>query len=1062
MKKKKLAAGLLCLTLAISAFGAGAMFAGVPSMPGSAVEAYAETVTGKQAAASASAFDSNGWFTQDAYNAMADKTNTVSTDPNVAYLAYLKPEVIGGYSMLASFANGKIINNKQLSVADEISFEIGIVEGTGHGNRFIHFMDSASIGEYLGVKETNTKFGIMFDCDGAKAEIYVNGEKQTLTGGVNVKTLEKTKKAIWEKMPVVHFVSVKFGSDTEKTKVYIDNELVAELDIKQSDFESGKVQLVSDFWGGGGDPWVFFSAFDPFTVIKAPVAQNPIIANGFDKDIVVELTKPVTEISVENAADTKVTLEKDIDYTVSGNTVTIKKEFIAGKPINYFKADTQLIFETADSRTASLALNILYYDPPVYTQSGGSAVVAEALTKDLTFEVGYTHEEAYTMKVNGAALAAENFTATWANNKITVALKKEYINALTQGAYTFELTTLAGKVEYSVYRKTAANEWVLVDAEKPVVEEKVEKNANGSTKITLSTLGRAYYSEKIDVTKPIYFEMDIETAKTGAADWLAVSLLNNETLLSSFNEANGKDRFTFLYGHNKGEFQSPSILPNALFKPEYINKNGPQLFKLVIAEANEDGTTKAGQMTALYFNGYKIFETDKQNQAAFKNGAYLGFFSSLAQFTFTTRTDVTSPVANTYGLEYTLGTDENLSVPMYNATSVSAVKYGDTVLAAKDYTFAEGTLTIKGSFLKTIAYDDMMTFVVTADGVEVKINVKALSEVDPEKSFVAYTGADGAKFDKKFAGKTVEKVLDTKTSAALTQEQYSFSADGTLTIAKAYFTTTGTYSFAVVTDDGLYFAVAVNYEYDANGLANRMEANNGSWADNTLTVSGESDYLFKDFVDLTQEGGVSYTLDISKINGYYKSGLDGSKNAYIALSFYDMFSGNTIMLKLYANDTEESGAQMAYVELLIRDKNNKPVYMGNTAIEDEKNYFDESIMTKNVLTFSVENNALCVELNGDYSMYLDLGDTVLTTLQLSVASTADIEGVKNEFAFSTKAEAPVEPEKPGTSENSSGSEKTESGASKGCGSTVASSAILAAGTLLASAAVVCKKKKSDK
>lgn len=1068
MKKKKLAAGLLCLTLAISALGAGATLANVPSMPGSAVEAYAETVTGKQATAAASAFDSNGWFTQDAYNAMEDKTNTLSTDPGVGYLAHLKPELIGGYSMLASHANGKIINNKQLPVAKEISFEIGIVEGTGHGNRFIHFMDSASVDEYLGLNERNTKFGIMFDCDGAKAEIYVNGAKQTLTGDVNVKTLEKNKKAIWEKTPVVHFVSVRFGNDTEKTKVYIDNELVAELDIKQSDFASGKVQLVSDFWEGGGDPWVFFSAFDPFTVIKAPVAQNPIIANGFDKDIVVDLTKPVTEISVENAAGAEVTLEKDTDYTVSGNTVTIKKEFITGKPINYFKADTQLIFETADNRTASLALNILYYDPPVYTQSGGSEVVAEALTNDLTFEVEYTHEETYTMKVNGEALAAENFTATWADDKITVALKKEYINALAQGSYTFELMTLAGKVEYSVYRKTAVNEWVLVGAEKPVVDEKVEKDANGSTKITLSTLGRAYYSEKIDVTKPVYFEMDIDTATAGASDWLAISLLNDATLLSSFSEANGEDRFTFLYGHSKGEFQSPSILPNALFKPEYTNKNGPQLFKLVIAEADENGATKAGQMTELYFNGYKIFETDKQNQAAFKNGAYLGFFSSLAQFTFTTRTDVTSPVANTYGLEYTLGTDEDISVPMYNATAVSAVKYGDTVLDAKDYSFADGALTIKGSFLKTIAYDDVMTFVATADGVEVKINVKALSEVDPEKSFVAYTGADGARFDKKFAGKTVEKVLDTKTSAALTQEQYSFAADGTLTIAKTYFTATGTYSFAVVTDDGLYFAVAVNYEYDANGLANRMDANNGSWADDTLTVSGESDYLFKDFVDLTREGGVAYTLDISKINGYYKSGLDGSKDAYIALSFYDMFSGNTIMLKLYANDTEESGAQMAYVELLIRDKNNKPVYVGNTAIGDETNYFDESIIAKNVLTFSVENNALCVELNGDYSIYLDLGDTVLTTLQLSVSSTADIEGVKNEFAFSTKTEAPVEPETPDSSddssgsENSSNSEKTESGASSGCGSTVAGSAVLAAGTLLASAAVVCKKKKSDK
>lgn len=175
---------------------------------------------------------------------------------------------------------------------------------------------------------------------------------------------------------------------------------------------------------------------------------------------------------------------------------------------------------------------------------------------------------------------------------------------------------------------------------------------------------------------------------------------------------------------------------------------------------------------------------------------------------------------------------------MYNATSVSAVKYGDTVLAAKDYTFAEGTLTIKGSFLKTIAYDDMMTFVVTADGVEVKINVKALSEVDPEKSFVAYTGADGAKFDKKFAGKTVEKVLDTKTSAALTQEQYSFSADGTLTIAKAYFTTTGTYSFAVVTDDGFISPWQSITNTTQTDLQTEWKQTTAPGAADTLTVSG--------------------------------------------------------------------------------------------------------------------------------------------------------------------------------------------------------------------------------
>lgn len=155
-------------------------------------------------------------------------------------------------------------------------------------------------------------------------------------------------------------------------------------------------------------------------------------------------------------------------------------------------------------------------------------------------------------------------------------------------------------MEYSVYRKTAANEWVLVDAEKPVVEEKVEKNATALRKHAEHARPRVLFGKNRRHETHI-FRNGHRDGETGAADWLAVSLLNNETLLSSFNEANGKDRFTFLYGHNKGEFQSPSILPNALFKPEYINKNGPQLFKLVIAEANEDGTTKAGQMNCALF-----------------------------------------------------------------------------------------------------------------------------------------------------------------------------------------------------------------------------------------------------------------------------------------------------------------------------------------------------------------------------------------------------------------------------------------------------------------------------
>ena len=59
--------------------------------------------------------------------------------------------------------------------------------------------------------------------------------------------------------------------------------------------------------------------------------------------------------------------------------------------------------------------------------------------------------------------------------------------------------------------------------------------------------------------------------------------------------------------------------------------------------------------------------------------------------------------------EYTLGANTDVSFNLYNTTAVSAVKYGDETLTANtDYTFADGKLTIKGSYLQTIAYADVM------------------------------------------------------------------------------------------------------------------------------------------------------------------------------------------------------------------------------------------------------------------------------------------------------------------------------------------------------------------
>ena len=279
--------------------------------------------------------------------------------------------------------------------------------------------------------------------------------------------------------------------------------------VTQEDFASGKVQLVRSHWGCGGNPYAVFSAFDPFTIVKAPAAKDPITVNEFKGDIVVDLTKPVSAVTVQNAQNETVTLTKGTDYTAEGNVVTIKNSFLPGQAAGFFQSNTTFTFKSEDNRTTNLAVTLLSYEPPVYQQLKPTTVGA-ALEQDLTFVVSYSNEETYTVSVNDEQLDAANYTATWAENNITVTLKKEYITALEQGTYTFELTTLAGSVEYVVYRKTAVNEWVSM-GDGTVTDGSaaaVTKGDAGSSVLNLGFMSHVYYSESLDVTKTIYLELD--------------------------------------------------------------------------------------------------------------------------------------------------------------------------------------------------------------------------------------------------------------------------------------------------------------------------------------------------------------------------------------------------------------------------------------------------------------------------------------------------------------------------------------------------------------------------
>ena len=976
-----------------------------------------------------SSFDSNGWYTQAAYQAKGSPVSYLddAKDSNALYVAYHAPEEVGaeGYTHLALAFNGKVVNNQKLDVTKEINFEIGIqAVASGHDQRLVSLFDSAKLGNYVASSEANTPFGLLFARDAKDVQVFISSSTpQTLANdGASFPLNTGNTKVMFGATYIMHYVRVVIG--TEDTKLYIDDTLVGTFtNLTREDYASGYANMVFDAWGGGTDPWVAMNHFDPFVVSSASVF-NTINVKTFKDDLTIGLSKPVSEVKVNAKGGEKV-LEKGTDYTVDGNKITITNEFLTGQSEGYFDVNTTFTFTSDEdsARTTALNYTVLYYNPPVYEQAK-TTIVKGALTEDVTFTVDYENSnETYGMTVNGEPLAAENYTATWADNKITVTLKKEYLNKLTHGVYTFELSTLAGKVSHVVYRNTKDNQWIPVGngTTSDQSEATAVDNGKGSTTFNIGFLGNIYYSESLDVTKTIYIEFDMNKVVSDAHQhgWIAIGLHSDVSQVMSMNEANSEDRLTFLYGHAKGEFQCGGVLANAIFKAEYINQNGPQLFAIDLAEANPDGTTKEGQMTTLYFNGQKIFETDTKNQATFAKGCFLGVYSAVDVLNVTTRTNPASPAANTYGLEYTLGADTDVSFDLYNTAAVSAVKYGDKTLTANtDYTFADGKLTIKGSYLKTIAYADVMNFTVVADDVELKANIKALCEVSADKSAVAAVGENGAVFENAFDGKTVTSVVDMDTMEELTSSQFTF-AGGKLTVAKEYFTENKTYSFAVVAGDDLYFAMAIAEKYE-NGWAQKGGTGTGTYDDGLFSVKGEGNYLSEQLIDLT-EGEVSYTLTIDALNGYYLNGLTGSSNAHVAVYLYDIYSGNTLTVEIHANDdpeTAQAGAYLGYLVLTVRDKNGNNVYVNNTAIADSTNFHDGSVIGENTIGFRYEGNSLIVTLNDmEYSFLKGIGNTVLTDLRMGVSATADVGGEQNAFSIRVKdgGSAPSDPSEPGDS-----------------------------------------------
>lgn len=954
------------------------------------VEQFELIDTGVGQAGDGAHYDSRGWY-----------NGNLGID---GYLSYVQA---GDYSIIGSYAENKVINSTLFPITSDevqtVSFEWGIEYEGGQstaGHRFLYFVDTNDINGYRDFTYDSELMPLAFFINKTTHEmqVFVCGQQQELSNGQATVMLGKEKSRVrfinQNRTFYYHYITVSF--DYSQTKfnqpayvtVNVDGNEIVKAEIASDAFSSGNMQMVAQFWGGGGSPYVEFSSFGAFLPVSSSVGDEIIAAPmkimSLEDDVKILLSKPATSVRLTNAAGQLVTLTEGEQYTLDGNAVIIDKEYLQGQPIGYFANNTVFNFTASGGATTSATVQLLYHNPPEYSQNG-VLTVKEELTADVTFDVAYERDEEYGMKLDGAALSADSYTATFdgANEKIHVTIKKECINALAHGSHTFTLSTTGGAVVYEVYRNLHANEWVIATRGSGYgsYNTGVAYNANGTATLSFLPLSRIYYTENLDTSKTIYFGLEAVYGQySKESGWLAIGLVNDIAKVGSITENNDDDRFVFLYAPDSGRFQVIGVKGTSKSGAAYRNSTGMQVFAITLTA---DGAE-------IRFNGHTVFTTTERSLDNFEDGCYMSLFFSATVFSANVPAEIGAPIVATKGRTYTAGSATDLALELYNATSVTSVTCNGETLTSDDYAYSGGVFTVRGSYLKSLKADEKLDFTLTCPN--------------------------------------------------------------------------GSTGFTVAVQDG---SGVTDIEYDQNGWADVRGGSVYTYADGRLTVLGGAGLMHRDGVDTTAAGGVSYTLNITNINGYYKMGQAGSVDAYIAVSLYDEQSGNTVTLRVYSNDSEKSGNYLGYLVLTLRDGYGSKVYVGDNEVRDAASYLDASVFGEHKLTFTFADGTLAVEWD-DEVLYLDTGDTThMDSLRLGLSSTADIGNSQNAFMIEKRAAENTPPAGNQDGDNQSGDNQggtTEPAERKcGCGSEMspasATFAALACMAILGLCALAARRRK---
>lgn len=767
----------------------------------------------------------------------------------------------------------------------------------------------------------------------------------------------------------------------------------------------------------------------------------------------------------------------------TGAKFTIKKEF--WKSGMTFTTASYLTVESTNG-SAAVVLDILSDVPP--TWKGASYKDIEA-KEDVTFEFNYAYDLA-TLKSRAQVYSGVYYGSFDKTNALTIdtdytitekeagvynfTVKAEYLESVltSYGGRYFQLKVGEHTLGASLFLKNEKAGLIIRDIDlddaSSLTADDYYTTGKFSKLNTNVLVPRAYYNNAVSVDKPIFVELD---AISGDTEWALLQVSDSLKTMDYFsNETHAESMLQALFFGGRNDIQKLTGFTaggstNATYPLSSMKKIAVEIF---FGENAADGYVK--------INGTKV-GTPTKKQADFAGGkAYVGwFFNNNKGATYATLNSNINPVViespnveNTESMDdyfvMDLAKAQDFELILKNTAGKLTIKdqNGDTLSSDTDYAYNKetGILTIKSAYFSDLKFSKSGLISIwdtdSATGTQFKMTY---TTSDMKASQVVF-GTVGAREDVVFTLKDVTEVATVLLADGtdLAAELYTF-AGGALTIKKeAIADKKGITEFMAVSGDSALYPLYVYTDaFVDGGVKTGTGTGTATVDEDVLTFDGGLTYTLMEAFNLNET--LKLAIDFDTVLGYYKGGLNKTAQ-YFKVSFYDPYSGYTLVYTLYCNypDAEVTASDTAFYEsYYVIDGEGAYVIATTGRALNISTGENKSASGVHTLSIGVSGTNLVIQVDNARSTTISvahLGIFNLSAVVCSIetpANTSDASGIVKMIVngeFETDTPGPGDGDGDGDGGN---------GSDDGCKSSAASASVFVA--LLAIAAVALLRKK---